>query len=721
MIQKDIIYGNIELNGVYEEIVNSNDFARLKDITQTAMSTIKYEELEQETRYEHSIGVYYLMCRTLNNLEHKLSVYGLHISKREKELAKMAALLHDIGHGVNSHLLEKITGVSHEQRGIDIIKDPEESEVHQIVEKHYGKDFTSELADFMNCIYGNGEFKEGISLREDNTVPLKPIIASLIAHNVDLDRIDFLVRESTYTKMRVLTDYQALTDSFECVLTGNQLIIGVPKEKQHLIEANILERGRNYSQIYYDDIDFIGNYAFEQLLSELRKHPEEVPETVPGAMRKFLTQERAEFTTKEHLQLTNTPLRNAIEQIAKTTKNEKIRYLCDYRKSAKQDYQVLYNGRSERYIRKLLAKVIPNFPRDSKCIFSARKLIKPYKNTKFGSTNIITESGIEKFEDLPHLVSLEPFERKVMAINPELLRLELGISKEEFNQRYADILQEIITNQAKPTQEFELKYIMTDKGIYAEDIMELLERDYHKKDEAEYSALDIYYDSLEQGFPLLAQGSALRIRHGHTYYKGKESRDYKSKRATYKSYTEDGDTTYTTRNKMEEIGDTLDINDYQGLIKAAGIITELSPALEVRSHRKLVTMVINGQEIDVSFIVFSYQNCIYEMPGFITIVEIRPKDNKVLGRLLLLEVKKKLEEAFPNLEQLVTNANIYEFGMAESYEKYKKGYIISDDAEMFEKQNPVAARILHSIVDNIKRKRKLSYLDNIMPADELTH
>lgn len=69
MLHQDVIYGNIELNGIYEKIVNSQEFLRLKDITQTAMSTLTYPQLAKETRFEHSIGVYYLMCRTLNNLE----------------------------------------------------------------------------------------------------------------------------------------------------------------------------------------------------------------------------------------------------------------------------------------------------------------------------------------------------------------------------------------------------------------------------------------------------------------------------------------------------------------------------------------------------------------------------------------------------------------------------------------------------------------------------
>jgi len=201
MIVKDIIYGNIELDGVYEEIVKSDDFTRLQDIIQTASSSIKYPELLNETRYEHSIGVYHLMCRTLNNLERKLSEYGIRISKREKELTKMAALLHDIGHGANSHLLEEITGISHEQWGIEIIKDPK-TQINQIISKKYGKEFIDELVQFMECIYGNEKVADTIELREDNTIPLKGILASLISHNIDVDRIDYLIRESTYTGFR---------------------------------------------------------------------------------------------------------------------------------------------------------------------------------------------------------------------------------------------------------------------------------------------------------------------------------------------------------------------------------------------------------------------------------------------------------------------------------------------------------------------------------------
>lgn len=609
MILEDIIYGKVELKGIYEKIATCDEFIRLKDITQTAMSTLEYKELEKGTRYDHSIGVYYLMCRTLNVLEKKLSAEGLFISKEEKELAKLAALLHDIGHGVNSHLLEHITGISHEQRGIDIIKDPT-TKIHQIIVEHYGEAFIAKLVEFMECIYGNVIISEGIELHEDHTVPLRLLLAALISHNIDLDRLDYLMRDATYAGFRRLTNYQELIQSFDCVLVGNQMSLAIPREKMHLIETNILERTRNYQEIYYHDIDFLGNHSFEQLLLELRSHPEEVPDSVPKAIKKYLTQEKANLTTQEYMSLTNEPMNKAIEQIKQNTKSEKIRYLCNYKENAKKDYQILYNGRSEAYIRKLLAKVIPNFNGESNSLFSETRVIKPYKKSKFGSTNITTKVGVQRFEDLPHAVSIEPISKTVMAINPELLRLELGIPKQEFEEKYADMIQEIIQNQAKPTQEFELKYRIPKDTILYTDVLKLLDTKYERQDWATYQSKDTYYDSLKD-FHLLDSMAALRTREGVTYHNQKRSRGYKNKRITYKTYVEDGETSYTIRNKLEEIGDTTKLQDYAEFLQEIGENEDLSTVLEIKNMRKLVTILVNGNPIDISFNIAEYQNNIY--------------------------------------------------------------------------------------------------------------
>lgn len=61
LIIKDDVHGIIELKGVYKELAESKDFQRLKDIIQTGTASFKYTKMQQETRFDHSIGSYFLM------------------------------------------------------------------------------------------------------------------------------------------------------------------------------------------------------------------------------------------------------------------------------------------------------------------------------------------------------------------------------------------------------------------------------------------------------------------------------------------------------------------------------------------------------------------------------------------------------------------------------------------------------------------------------------
>ena len=147
LIIKDEVHGIIELEGVYKELVQSKEFQRLKDIIQTGTAYFKYPDMEQENRFEHSLGSYYLMCKIIDNIEKKIAIQGIKVNDEEKEIAKIAMLLHDIGHGAYSHTLEKITGYSHEKKGIDIVKD-KNTQIHQIISKYKGKEFAHKVGSF---------------------------------------------------------------------------------------------------------------------------------------------------------------------------------------------------------------------------------------------------------------------------------------------------------------------------------------------------------------------------------------------------------------------------------------------------------------------------------------------------------------------------------------------------------------------------------------------
>lgn len=661
MIVKDVLYGNIELSGIYEKIVNCSEFSRLKDITQTAMSALKYPELANETRYEHSIGTYYLMCRTINEIEKNLSAQGVFIDKQEKIVAKIAALLHDIGHGVNSHMLEKISKMSHEARSISIVKD-QNTEIHKIIVEEYGEDFVGKLADFMECVYGDKEITEKTEIQSDNVIPIKHLLATLISHNIDVDRMDYLARESTYTGIGKLMDYNKIISSFECTVVGNQVLVAIPEDKMHYIETLIFERTRNYREIYFCDTDMLSEHLFEQLIEELRSNPAEVPEDIPESIRKFLTMETAELDNEEYMQLTNKNFVPALETIKQTTQNEKIRYLCDYAERAKTDYQILPSNIDETYLRRIFKKVIPNFPEDSHSICKRSKTVKPYKKTKYGSTNIITNQGIKQFEELPHAVSLEPISKKVVAFNQELLRLEMGLSKEEFDAKYGEIVKDLIESQTRIPQEFEKKYMISGNSkISYKEVVDALQKKYQMVDSAKYYSLDTYYDT--EGLDLLHGGQTLRIREGNKYYKGKLEQQYKNRRITYKSRVNDNQQDFITKNKVEEFGNSIELSDYSSFLQENNIPTNLKKMMIVNNNRKLVTFLINGEKIDISFNVAEYENYVSKQKGMFTTIEIRTRENQIKGRLGIIALKQALEDLFPKLKSMTSHQDVYKIGM----------------------------------------------------------
>ena len=101
------------------------------------------------------------------------------------------------------------------------------------------------------------------------------------------------------------------------------------------------------------------------------------------------------------------------------------------------------------------------------------------------------------------------------------------------------------------------------------------------------------------------------------------------------------------------------------------------------------------------------------MFGQIGTVEINPKDNKVCDRLSLLELQKFIEQNLPEIAKFSSNANVYEIGILETYEKHKRGYIISEDAVEYEQKNPQAAQKIKEISEKAKQRRDFEWLGKI--------
>lgn len=709
-------YGIITLEGAYKEIVQSDDFERMKDITQTGTSKYAYPESSKSTRYMHSIGSYHIIAKIIEKLEQKLAKYGVTISKEENEIAKIGMLLHDIGHAAYSHTLENVTGISHEQRTIDIIADPE-TQIHQILVKNYGEEFTNKVSQFLSDVYlEEGKVQSGVKI-QNRKANLSGVLKLLISNNIDADRLDYLINDSKYAGLQSFTDINHLIDSFEVVLDHDNLIVAIPKEKLSLAEAVLFERTRNYELVYYVKESVIGDKVFEEIIKQSSKESgiDELDTNI--GIEKLLRQEE-NIPNKEYMQITEKNLDAALEQLGRTTKNEKLAYLCDAEQTTK-DYISLNTTYGEDYIKYLLKKAIPEMDIEHTAAFiDETRKIKPYKSNDKECLYVITENGVEKYEELEQKhIDLTPKKQRTVAINPEILRLELGIAKEEFDQKYSKPLQEVMQTITKPKDELELKYIINDNSVDYTNLKDAILKEFDFIEEKTMYNRDEYYDNPEE-YTLLDNREILRTRHS---FMEQENNELKANRVTYKRYKKkEEETNYTTRRKQEEIGETTDVTQYKAFIRQQGIDpTIVEHIVTVDNYRKILTVTVNGIKVDISFNIGCGINEIYKIPTQVASIEVKPQSNQISDRITLLEIQEFLEDKFPSLLQCKSNANAYEMMMAETMEKYDKGYIIDEDIEEYQQEHPTTTDKLKQIVHKLLERKGFGYIKKIRSVEEL--
>ena len=168
-IINDPIYGFIDIDkGIINDLINHEFFQRLRRISQLGLTYLVYPGANH-TRFQHALGCLHLMNKALHQIENK----GHKISFDEKEAVKIAILLHDIGHSPFSHALEKIlvNNVSHE-------------EITLLYMHRFNEIFKGKLSLAID-IFSNKYHKK--------------FLYQLVSSQLDLDRLDYLKRDSFFT------------------------------------------------------------------------------------------------------------------------------------------------------------------------------------------------------------------------------------------------------------------------------------------------------------------------------------------------------------------------------------------------------------------------------------------------------------------------------------------------------------------------------------------
>ncbi|MCK9480942.1 MAG: HD domain-containing protein [Bacteroidia bacterium] len=236
-IINDPVYGFLTLpSDLIFDLVEHPYFQRLRRIKQLGLAELVYPGAIH-SRFHHALGALQLTCRALDVLKQK----GAEISEHEYEATCAAILLHDIGHGPFSHTLEYI-----------LVKDLHHERISTLIMEKMNQEFEGRLATCISIF--------------NNQYP-KKFLHQLISSQLDMDRLDYLSRDSFYSGVS------------EGVVSADRIINMLNVVDNHLvleekgiysIEKFIIARRLMYWQVYLHKTVVSADILLKQVLMRAR-------------------------------------------------------------------------------------------------------------------------------------------------------------------------------------------------------------------------------------------------------------------------------------------------------------------------------------------------------------------------------------------------------------------------------------------------------------------
>lgn len=236
-IINDPVYGFISIpSALVYDVISHPYFQRLRYIKQLGMTHLVYPGA-LHTRFHHALGAMHLMGLAVEILRSK----GHHITEGEEEAAILAILLHDIGHGPFSHALEHslVTGIRHEDISMKLMQE---------LNDHFEGKLTHAIEIF------NGTYP-------------KKFLHQLISGQLDLDRMDYLNRDSFFTGVSEgVISFDRIIKMFN--VFDDDLVI---EEKGiYSIEKFLIARRLMYWQVYLHKTVIAGEMILVKLLERAK-------------------------------------------------------------------------------------------------------------------------------------------------------------------------------------------------------------------------------------------------------------------------------------------------------------------------------------------------------------------------------------------------------------------------------------------------------------------
>lgn len=251
-IINDPVYGFITIDDpLIHRVISHPYYQRLRRIYQMALAHLVYPGAVH-SRLHHSLGAYHLMRCALQELSGK----GFEISREEKQAACIAILLHDIGHGPFSHALEQV-----------------------LAEGKHHEDISLMIFDELNKEFG-GSLQMAMDIFT-NRYP-KKYLHQLISGQLDVDRMDYLTRDSFFTGV---SEGVIGYDRILKMLTIHEGELMVEEKGIYSIEKFLVARRLMYWQVYLHKTVLAAEQMLKKVIGRARLIDAECPDPLRSLLQ----------------------------------------------------------------------------------------------------------------------------------------------------------------------------------------------------------------------------------------------------------------------------------------------------------------------------------------------------------------------------------------------------------------------------------------------------
>ena len=258
-------------------LIDSREFQRLRRIKQLGLGLYTYQGAEH-SRFTHSLGAFHLMTRVLDRLGENHA-----IAKSDRTAARAAALLHDVGHGSFSHVMEKVLSFHHESWTVKVVLS-DATEIGQLLVA-----FAPELPQQVAAII-EGKFRPAA-------------LGQLVSSQLDVDRMDYLLRDSLMTGAKYgIYDLEWIINALAIDEANDRIY--VTARGLYAVEEYLQARYYMFRQVYFHRTLRSAEAVLRSIIRRaltLYENGAEVWHAAGTAFEKILR--RQSLTTLEHLEI----------------------------------------------------------------------------------------------------------------------------------------------------------------------------------------------------------------------------------------------------------------------------------------------------------------------------------------------------------------------------------------------------------------------------------